>query len=289
MEKLKCGECIGPVTKAAMEGKDDEDEGHEQLPTELKDAKEIQKQKEKETDPTDTLEKDEVSETSNSEPPVSTKSSEGEDTSDSGSTNSDLPPTPPSNDSAESAIVETEKVDLVGENIRELEELKQDTKPDVSSVSLNEALHDKANPAEDVSETMKRVQSEATLTPEDEVIAEEKVEVVVPEKSKTPKTEKELEGWEMLQMVINWVKKEFSADEKALARQLANGEISFRFLWLYYTPGTLISLKDPISKQKVGARVIIPSHINLILDRVKRLFTSKSSASTSLRDHFQNH
>jgi len=76
--------------------------------------------------------------------------------------------------------------------------------------------------------------------------------VVVPEK---PKAERELEGWEMLQMVVTWIRKEFLADEKALARQLANKEISYRFLWLYYTPGTLVSLEDPVSKQKVGARV----------------------------------
>jgi len=62
----------------------------------------------------------------------------------------------------------------------------------------------------------------------------------------------------MLQMCINWVKKEFSADEEALARQLSNKEISYRFLWLYFVPGTIVSLQDPISKQQMAARVYAP-------------------------------
>jgi hypothetical protein len=87
---------------------------------------------------------------------------------------------------------------------------------------------------------------------------EEKVEIVSP----NPQTAEELkimDPWEMLQMVLNWVCKEFSTDEEALARQLANKEISYRFLWLYFVPGTLISLQDPISKQQMAARVNILS------------------------------
>jgi hypothetical protein len=64
-----------------------------------------------------------------------------------------------------------------------------------------------------------------------------------------------MEGWEMLQMVIKWIRTEFAADEEALARQLANNEISYRFLWLYFVPGALISLEDPVSKQQMAARV----------------------------------
>lgn len=89
-------------------------------------------------------------------------------------------------------------------------------------------------------------------TPEED---ETKTEVVVPEQSA-----KTMVGWEMLQMCINWVIKEFSTDEEALARQLSNNEISFRFLWLYFVPGTIVSLQDPISKQQMAARVIPPTH-----------------------------
>src|SRR5271169_1532235 len=67
---------------------------------------------------------------------------------------------------------------------------------------------------------------------------------------------KKMEGWEMLHMVLQWIRKEHSADEKALARQLANSEISYRFLWLYYTPGKMITFEDPIAKQQMAARVV---------------------------------
>ena len=80
-----------------------------------------------------------------------------------------------------------------------------------------------------------------------------KTEVVIPEESA-----KNMVDWEMLQMCINWVKKEFSADEEALARQLSNKEISYRFLWLYFVPGTVVSLQDPTSKQQMAARVYAP-------------------------------
>jgi hypothetical protein len=82
---------------------------------------------------------------------------------------------------------------------------------------------------------------------------EEKTEIV--RVTTTPLGNKTMEGWEMLEMVLNWVKNEFAPDEKALARQLANDEISFRFLWLYYVPGSLVSVEDPVSKQQMAARV----------------------------------
>jgi hypothetical protein len=87
---------------------------------------------------------------------------------------------------------------------------------------------------------------------------ETKTEVVVPEQSA-----KTMVGWEMLQMCVNWVIKEFSTDEEALARQLSNNEISFRFLWLYFVPGTIVSLQDPVSKQQMAARVMSPTHFVL--------------------------
>jgi len=68
-----------------------------------------------------------------------------------------------------------------------------------------------------------------------------------------------VDGWEMLQMALTWVHEEFSADEEALARQLANSEISYRFLWLYFVPGSIIALEDPMSKQQMAARVPLAS------------------------------
>jgi flagellar biosynthesis GTPase FlhF len=82
---------------------------------------------------------------------------------------------------------------------------------------------------------------------------ETRTEVVIPEESA-----KTMLDWEMLRMCINWIKKEFSTDEEALARQLSNNEISYRFLWLYFIPGTMVSLQDPISKQQMAARVDNP-------------------------------
>jgi hypothetical protein len=69
-------------------------------------------------------------------------------------------------------------------------------------------------------------------------------------------TDKPMQGWEMLEMVLNWVSKEFSPDEQALARQLANNEISYRFLWLHFVPGSIVSIEDPVSKQQMAARVL---------------------------------
>jgi hypothetical protein len=94
-------------------------------------------------------------------------------------------------------------------------------------------------------------------TPEED---ETKTEVVIPEQSA-----KTMVGWEMLEMCVNWVIKEFSTDEEALARQLSNNEISFRFLWLYFVPGTVVSLQDPVSKQQMAARVISPTILDSML------------------------
>ena len=189
---------------------------------------------------------------------------ENEDTSDTHSV-SDVPPTPPSTDlSSTTPEPETQSSDLVDENVRghlELREAtstmessnrsvlsKPETMTDLTSLSADSSKPD----ADDTSsvETAKPTDpEEKTETKEDE----ETTEVV---RVITPSGTKAMESWQMLEMVLNWVKNEFSADEKALARQLANNEISFRFLWLYYVPGNLISVEDPVSKQQMAARVL---------------------------------
>src|SRR4030095_2808298 len=90
--------------------------------------------------------------------------------------------------------------------------------------------------------------NEVAQKPIEAAVPQKHVEIIVPE---SPDDTKVMEGWEMLQMVIKWIRNEFAADEEALARQLANHEISFRFLWLYYVPGSLVSLQDPVSKQQM--------------------------------------
>ena len=73
--------------------------------------------------------------------------------------------------------------------------------------------------------------------------------------TKDPGEKKTDLGREMLQMLVDWVKNEFSTIEAALARQLDNDEISYRFLWLFFPPGTIVSFEDPVSKQTMAARV----------------------------------
>jgi hypothetical protein len=169
--------------------------------------------------------------------PEKTASGKGseDDLSDAHSNDSDFPPTPA-------------EIDLVEENIREAKEIRTLPGKDVSAETLMTALSQPQ--PKDVPEPVPEVRT-SPEDPEDD----EKFEVVRPDPTVDAKT---MEGWEMLQMVLQWVRKEHSADEKALARQLANKEISYRFLWLYLTPGKLISFEDPISKQQMGARVSYP-------------------------------
>ena len=264
MEKLKRGEPIGPVTKAAMEGKDEDEDKEDETSAVTENDKSPQNTTEnstvvKENDPSKLTSStkpepasNEPAEMSSDETQTTTSASgrgtDGEDSSDTNSNDSDFPPTP--FDEA-TEIPESSTVDLVEENIREAKEMRKSSGPVLSAEAS-----EKFQGTEDSSKSRK-VQAEIKVKDKkvkdkEKKRKEDKVEVVVPEK---PKPERELEGWEMLQMVVTWIRKEFLADEKALARQLANKEISYRFLWLYYTPGTLVSLEDPVSKQKVGARV----------------------------------
>lgn len=259
VEKLKRGEPIGPVTKAAIEGKD-EDEDKEDEPSEVT---EHDKSPQNTTENSAVVKENESSKLTSSTKPEPTsnepaevssdetqtttsasgRGTDGEDSSDTNSNDSDFPPTP-FDEPTDAEIPESSTVDLVEENIREAKEIRKSS-GSVLSAEASEQTHGTDDSSKDA-----KVQPEVKI--EDKKGTEDKVEVVIPEK---PKEERELEGWEMLQMVVTWIRKEFLADEKALARQLANKEISYRFLWLYYTPGTLVSLEDPVSKQKVGARV----------------------------------
>jgi hypothetical protein len=289
VEKLKRGESIGPVTKAALEEdakeekdkeekdkeeKDKEEKDKEEKHKEEKDKKEKDKEEKKEEkEQTSMAEKqdndkdkeqvvgkdDEPAEPhidSAPDSPASTireipirekrtpqKTSEAEDSSDTHSTDSEIPSTPDSTDTA-SSTAEAQPEDLIEANNHETKEIRS-----IDSI----ATVDKA-----ISSTPEIVEPEKieTATQVDikpfEAMPLTHVEVIVP---LVPEENKTMEGWEMLQMVVSWIRHEFLADEDALARQLANKEISYRFLWLYYVPGSLISLQDPISKQQMAARV----------------------------------
>lgn len=183
---------------------------------------------------------------------------EPEDSSDAHSTSSDFPPTPVSTDSITS-IPETEASNLVDENLRELEQLKttgtglgsQDLVPSLDTAKQKSGEPEVEKLELDHTSSQKTIKaSEAT-----ETLTETALVVSTDKKEKGT-----VRGWEMLQMVLSWICNEFAADEEALARQLANNEISFRFLWLYYVPGTLVSLEDPISKQQMAARVEVSEY-----------------------------
>ena len=188
---------------------------------------------------------------------------ETEDTSDMHSV-SDVPSTPPSTDFTTTPEPESQPSDLVDENVRDHLALREETSSKDTLVrailSSAEVMNDTAltsisSSKADADETSS-VETTKPTNPEDkteEKEDEEKTEII--RVTTTPSGQKIMEGWEMLEMVLNWVKNEFSPDEKALARQLANDEISFRFLWLYYVPGSLISVEDPVSKQQMAARV----------------------------------
>jgi hypothetical protein len=183
-------------------------------------------------------------------PPTTQKSSESEDTSDTHSTDSlDIPATPDSTDLSNSSP-DAQPEELIEANISEAKALREAPPiTDISSVTVVDKNIAAISPTEDPEELKTDAQvSEKPI----EVVPEEHVEVVVPQSVDDVKV---MEGWEMLQMVITWIRKEFLADEEALARQLANNELSYRFLWLYFVPGSLISLEDPVSKQQMAARV----------------------------------
>jgi len=268
-----------------MEGKDsdDEDDGSE---NKTKDESDEGKEETSQAEEADTKESTEPSTVNETVKPIAVspeaKASdtdtlvikvEGEDTSDTHSV-SDIPPTPPSTDmSTTTSEPETRSSDLVDENIREQLALREITStaeisnrsilsnPDtISDLTPNIPSTSKKQEAEESSSEQTEKTTDSKETPESKDEEEERTEIV---RIVTPLGAKSMEGWEMLEMVLNWVKNEFLADEKALARQLANDEISYRFLWLYYIPGSLISVEESVSKQQVGARVIpLPCRLN---------------------------
>ena len=214
-------------------------------------------------------------------PPTTQKSSESEDTSDTHSTDSlDIPATPDSTDTSNSTP-DAQSEELIEANISEAKALRE--APPITDISSITTV-DKTVTAMPQTEDPEEIKTDAQVFEKPiEVVTEEHVEVVVP---KSVDDIKVMEGWEMLQMVITWIRNEFSADEEALARQLANNEISYRFLWLYFVPGSLISLEDPVSKQQMAARVssfiyeanfrsksrtTCPQRLRTILQRVSRL------------------
>jgi len=294
--KLKRGESIGPITKAAMEKDKEKKEGEnpeskeEEAKKEDENEKQVDEEKqdgqtekiiEIEDSKGDTVEvhtveviPDSPSSITTEVPPkhvkptstASQKTVETEDGSDTTSTDSDIPPTPAETDTS------APNPDLVAENVREAIQLRETSSdfPQPVESALSEPPKEDVNPEKPkqeetptTTESPKKPQGAEwgwppsfTMLPNGIPPAtdEEKVEVVSPN-AQAAEELKTMDPWEMLQMVLNWVCKEFSTDEEALARQLANKEISYRFLWLYFVPGTLISLQDPISKQQMAARV----------------------------------
>ena len=285
VQKLKRGESIGPVTKAAMEAEDKEGKGDkentftekgkegalESKPEDINGKKDEVKKEGVETESVAIKDAEEVHEAAiesvpdspastitevprekralTPSPPSTQKSSESEDTSDTHSTNSDIPSTPDSTDTSNSTP-DAQPDELIDANNREAIELR-DALPitDISSITAI----DKNVTAIPQTEDPEEVNGEAQVEkPIEVVVPEEHIEVVIPESADDIKM---MKGWEMLQMVITWIRNEFAADEEALARQLANNEISYRFLWLYFVPGSLVSLEDPVSKQQMAARV----------------------------------
>ena len=261
MEKLKRGEEIGPMTKAAMgdtqETKDEDDENTKEAKSLAESAKADEVSKDGPPGADATVISEASEEPTQAEPDTPAKFDDGESPSDTTSNVSDSPPTPPLNDAEDPDIVDSQDVDLVEENILEAKQLREHSRPDLSPETLADAL---SRPTEDTTASKSESKDTPPTIDENETKTEEKVGIIVPPKPKTDSPEKELLGWEMLEMVIKWIKNEFSADEEALARQLANGEISYRFLWLYYTPGTLVSVKDSVTKQQLGVRVVMSSY-----------------------------
>lgn len=293
--KLKRGESIGPITKAAMEKENEKKDAEDpELKEEVKKDGEMEKpeldekedgvtEKITEIDPSSEEPVEVIPDSPSSiatevpvkpfkpAPTASHKTVETEDASDTTSTDSDIPPTPAETD-ASTSNSDTQTPDLVAENVREAIELRETSSDFINNVdsafsetpglaeNLPEKAKDEKTPTSNESSDKAQIDdfpaSDAILNGIPPVTDDEIVEIVSPNPLLSDEL-KTMDPWEMLQMVLNWVCKEFSTDEEALARQLANKEISYRFLWLYFVPGTLISLQDPISKQQMAARVQI--------------------------------
>jgi len=246
---LKRGESIGPVTKAALEetenaeASDNKDKGdtvatEDDLPKACIDSTP--------DSPAST-----ITEIPLREKPGPQKTSESEDNSDSTSTNSDIPATPDSTDAA-SSNADVQPDELIEANVQEATELRGAALNMGSITTIEKAV----SATMQITDEPEKIETEKLVDDKPaEMAPEEYTEVVIPG---TDDEVKIMEGWEMLQMLLRWILNEFAADEEALARQLANNEISYRFLWLYYVPGSLISLQDPISKQQMAARVSLP-------------------------------
>jgi len=290
--KLKRGESIGPITKAALEKDKEKKEGEDVKGNEetnkegdaentnLDEKQDGPTEKITEIEPSDEDPAEEIPDSPSSittevpakplkpAPTTSQKSVEAEDGSDTTSTDSDIPPTPAETDTS-TPNSDTQSPDLVAENVREAIELRE-TPEFIHNVDsafsespkLDANLPEKTNEEETPTVSDSSAKGPvADISTSDTILngippatINEKTEILSPN-PQSPEELKNMEPWEMLQMVLNWVCKEFSTDEEALARQLANKEISYRFLWLYFVPGTLISLQDPISKQQMAARV----------------------------------
>lgn len=276
MQKLKRGESIGPVTKAAIVGNEGVTEDEEPSTTESESKREGEEGTEakvKDTEPT-SEDSGESAETSSPEPikpiaivPQAETSDtllikvETEDTSDMHSV-SDVPSTPPSTDFSTTPEPEPQPSDFVDENVRHHLALREETSSTSARAGLSTpeikndntlAMTSSSKPDADDTSSVETTKPTSPEEKTEEKDGDEKTEIV--RVTTTPSGNKTMEGWEMLEMVLNWVKNEFSPDEKALARQLANNEISYRFLWLYYVPGSIVSVEDPVSKQQMAARV----------------------------------
>jgi hypothetical protein len=264
LEKLKRGETIGPSTKAAFEKEQ-----------EAKVQEELEKEKPKTngvSDNTPDIIPDTPSSITTVVPiPTNTLSLHippqwniDDSTSDTHSI-SDIPATPASTDTTNSRA-DTRTPDLLKENLRDSHSIRQSASSSIPSAATDDELFrtiiSQSPPINDLflsanAGIATSVTGAMRLNPMDPKA--ERIEVLRPE-SPSAKT---MDSWEMLKLVIDWVDKEHAADEEALARQLANGEISYRFLWLYYTPGSMISLEDPVSKQQMAARVNLPLFLAL--------------------------
>jgi hypothetical protein len=238
VEKLKNGESIGATTKAAM--KNDINESKTNVETTVTVADNIEVDNEAQSAK---LEKDEhLSDSILTVMPIERRDSaislssrippESECGSEVSDTFSVL-------DTADTMSSINGNADLTEVNLHEVKELR--------SILLSK-LHLASEAGVPMDKSLSQLSETSDVAPES--VDPEQVEVVFPAPVET-----EVEGWEMLQLVIDWIRNEFKADQEALARQLANNEISHRFLWLYFVPGSLISFEDPASKQQLAARV----------------------------------
>ena len=276
VKTLKRGESIGPLSKSSVEAENEDLKSLTDTKTTSREKTSPEQVKDTKTEATQSSEQRAgmdlqspgspssiLTESQNAPVPQTTlpRLVEPEDTSDAHSTSSDFPPTPVSTDSVTS-IPETDASNLVDENLREIEQLRSSGtgmgSQDLIS-SLETTITDKKTSSEPEAEKLESddTSSQKTVKPSETTEIVTEIPLVVTTQNKEKGT---VRGWEMLQMVLTWVCNEFAADEEALARQLANNEISFRFLWLYYVPGTLVSLEDPISKQQMAARVEVSEY-----------------------------